>query len=611
MVQPGLRLGTILGQGEAEEPFVPSGSAPPSFLRAPPTCCPPGSAGLSARPRTRPPSPAPRRPDCPLGYARGILSLSHLQRARSLPALSPPPTPSKTQGLALISSRPRVNCRGPAHSQFRGGCSHRPEHPAPSRGRGSVQGRKEEVEGVGAAALNWALDGHHLLILRTSQGASQGPLSWAMSELKDCPLQFHDFKSVDHLKVCPRYTAVLARSEDDGIGIEELDTLQLELETLLSSASRRLRVLEAETQILTDWQDKKGDRRFLKLGRDHELGAPPKHGKPKKQKLEGKAGHGPGPGPGRPKSKNLQPKIQEYEFTDDPIDVPRIPKNDAPNRFWASVEPYCADITSEEVRTLEELLKPPEDEAEHYKIPPLGKHYSQRWAQEDLLEEQKDGARAAAVADKKKGLMGPLTELDTKDVDALLKKSEAQHEQPEDGCPFGALTQRLLQALVEENIISPMEDSPIPDMSGKESGADGASTSPRNQNKPFSVPHTKSLESRIKEELIAQGLLESEDRPAEDSEDEVLAELRKRQAELKALSAHNRTKKHDLLRLAKEEVSRQELRQRVRMADNEVMDAFRKIMAARQKKRTPTKKEKDQAWKTLKERESILKLLDG
>uniref|UniRef100_A0A8C2URC7 Transcriptional adapter 3 n=1 Tax=Chinchilla lanigera TaxID=34839 RepID=A0A8C2URC7_CHILA len=487
-----------------------------------------------------------------------------------------------------------------------------------------------------------------------------------MSELKDCPLQFHDFKSVDHLKVCPRYTAVLARSEDDGIGIEELDTLQLELETLLSSASRRLRVLEAETQILTDWQDKKGDRRFLKLGRDHELGAPPKHGKPKKQKLEGKAGHGPGPGPGRPKSKNLQPKIQEYEFTDDPIDVPRIPKNDAPNRFWAgerggaqgggwvhgfgggggaaragswntgiggwaeaggsqrcplwfcppcrfwaSVEPYCADITSEEVRTLEELLKPPEDEAEHYKIPPLGKHYSQRWAQEDLLEEQKDGARAAAVADKKKGLLGPLTELDTKDVDALLKKSEAQHEQPEDGCPFGALTQRLLQALVEENIISPMEDSPIPDMSGKESGADGASTSPRNQNKPFSVPHTKSLESRIKEELIAQGLLESEDRPAEDSEDEVLAELRKRQAELKALSAHNRTKKHDLLRLAKEEVSRQELRQRVRMADNEVMDAFRKIMAARQKKRTPTKKEKDQAWKTLKERESILKLLDG
>ncbi|KAA8593448.1 hypothetical protein FQN60_009564 [Etheostoma spectabile] len=377
-----------------------------------------------------------------------------------------------------------------------------------------------------------------------------------MSELKDCPpLKYYDFKPVEHVKVCPRYTAVLGRSEDDGIGIEELDTLQLELETLLSSASRRLRALEEQRQILTDWQDKKGDKRFLKLGKDPDPAASSRH-KPKKQKLDGKGGHAPGPGPGRPKSKNLLPKVQEYEFTDDPQDIPRTPKNDAPNRFWASVEPYCADITNEEIRLLEELLKPPEDEAEYFKIPALGKHYSQRWAQEDLLEEQREGARAN---DKKKSLMGgPLSELDAKDVDSLLKKSESQHESPEDGCPFGPLTQRLLQALVE---------------------------------------------ARIKEELVAQGLLDSEERPGPggDSEDEVLAELQKRQAELKALSAHNRA----------QEMRKQELRQRVRVSDNEVMEGFRRIMAARQKKRTPTKKEKDQAWKALKERESILKLLDG
>lgn len=67
---------------------------------------------------------------------------------------------------------------------------------------------------------------------------------------------------------------------------------------------------------------------------------------------------------------------------------------------------------------------------------------------------------------------------------------------------------------------------------------------------PFSVPHTRSLEARIKEELVAQGLLDSEERPGPggDSEDEVLAELQKRQAELKALSAHNRARKQELLR---------------------------------------------------------------
>ncbi|XP_028855132.1 transcriptional adapter 3 isoform X2 [Denticeps clupeoides] len=426
-----------------------------------------------------------------------------------------------------------------------------------------------------------------------------------MTELKDCPpLKYYDFKPVEHVKVCPRYTAVLGRSEDDGIGIEELDTLQLELETLLSSANRRLRALEEQRQILTDWQDKKGDKRFPKP-KDSDLSVTSRHSRPKKQKLDGKGSHGAGPGPGRPKSKNLQPKVPEYG--EDPQELPRNPKNDAPNRFWASVEPYCADITNEEIQVLEELLKAPDDEAEYHKIPALGKHYSQRWAQEDLLEEQREGARAN---DKKKSMMGPLSELDAKDVDALLKKSEAQHEPPEDGCPFGPLTQRLLQALVEENIISPMEDSPIPDIPGKD---DGAGTSPRSQGKAFSVPHTRSLEARIKEELVSQGLLDSEERQggAGESEDEVLAELQKRQAELKALSGHNRARKQELLRWAREEMRKQELRRRVRVADLEVMEVFRRIMAARQKKRTPTKKEKDQAWKALKERESILKLLDG
>lgn len=91
----------------------------------------------------------------------------------------------------------------------------------------------------------------HLNVSGHSDTARSLPLG-IMSELKDCPpLKYYDFKPVEHVKVCPRYTAVLGRSEDDGIGIEELDTLQLELETLLSSASRRLRALEEQRQVET------------------------------------------------------------------------------------------------------------------------------------------------------------------------------------------------------------------------------------------------------------------------------------------------------------------------------------------------------------------------
>lgn len=51
-----------------------------------------------------------------------------------------------------------------------------------------------------------------------------------------------------------------------------------------------------------------------------------------------------------------------------------------------------------------------------WQIPALGKHYSQRWAQEDLLEEQREGARAN---DKKKSILGPLSEIDAKGTSAV------------------------------------------------------------------------------------------------------------------------------------------------------------------------------------------------
>ena len=66
-----------------------------------------------------------------------------------------------------------------------------------------------------------------------------------------------------------------------------------------------------------------------------------------------------------------------------------------------------------------------------------------------------------------------------------------------------------------------------------------------------------------------------------------------------------------LMKAAKEEMARQEVRNKLQQADNEVMEAYRKITAARSKKKPPTKKEREQAWKALKEREIILRQLES
>lgn len=63
-------------------------------------------------------------------------------------------------------------------------------------------------------------------------------------------------------------------------------------------------------------------------------------------------------------------------------------KNLTPSRFWAMVEPYCAEITPDDVRYLEEQIKACEDIGEYMKIPSLGRHYAEKWAEEDLAAER-------------------------------------------------------------------------------------------------------------------------------------------------------------------------------------------------------------------------------
>ena len=108
---------------------------------------------------------------------------------------------------------------------------------------------------------------------------------------------------------------------------------------------------------------------------------------------------------------------------------PVLPKNETPNRFWAFVEPYCAPITQDDVKLLEDLIKGHGDLSEYYRIPKLGQHYTQRWAKEDMESERLKGSSDPNASNDSK----------TDEAGQLLKKAEPNNEDS----PFGELTQRL------------------------------------------------------------------------------------------------------------------------------------------------------------------------
>ena len=66
---------------------------------------------------------------------------------------------------------------------------------------------------------------------------------------------------------CPGPVSVLGRSPTESVSVEELDPLQTDLEVLLASVGRRLKLLESEIQVLQNWQDKKDTKTSLAKGK--------------------------------------------------------------------------------------------------------------------------------------------------------------------------------------------------------------------------------------------------------------------------------------------------------------------------------------------------------
>lgn len=401
-----------------------------------------------------------------------------------------------------------------------------------------------------------------------------GSVSVGKTKVELCPIPY--IKIQDNALHLPRFAAIAQRSNDEPIGMDELDSLQLELESLLCNTALRIRYFQSEIESI-DTNESKREKKGKAAGK--QLQYPAKRKFPDDKLVKTKDYPKLTNQPKVPKFKNLSNASHNYSDvmnSDNSVKLElsqfALPKNNIPYKFWTSVDPYCAPVTLDDIKFLESLLVqssnttlPP--------IPPLGRHYSEVWADEHLAEDQN-----AANPNKQKSSMSP-------DATSIRKKLDKTNE----NIITGPLTQRLVAALMEENIMN----YEVPDVK----------INKQSTNTKSSYKNSLTLEKCLRKELVDQGILDLEDLPplTNPADDEILAEIKKCQTELTAVKKDNcRNLKH-LIGLCKQEMIRLNLKKQLDQVDMECIEIYKKMVAAKQKKRPITKKERDDAWKAINE----------
>ncbi|GFS97189.1 transcriptional adapter 3-B [Trichonephila clavipes] len=268
-------------------------------------------------------------------------------------------------------------------------------------------------------------------------------------------------------------------------------------------------------------------------------------------------------------------------------------KNDAPSRFWSLVEPYCADITQDTIRTIEDLIVPQESDKDFQEIPELGKHYSETWPLEDLKEEMIEGSKSV---ENNKGLFSDSAQ-DHTEVERILKLGEDESSSME-GKDEASLYDKLVYSLISENLMTHSDNIMTDDCDDDVVQR----TNPDTVQEPTVADN--SLEKRMRAAFVTAGLLEPDEEESKSEDDEISQEIKKIQAVLIPVQEYNTIQKKKLLSVAKAEMAKQEVKKKLQEHDAKVMEIYRTVAAARENK-TMNKKLEDEVKKVLRERKKL------
>lgn len=178
----------------------------------------------------------------------------------------------------------------------------------------------------------------------------------------------------------------------------------------------------------------------------------------------------------------------------------------------------------------------------------------------------------------------------------------------------GPLTQRLVAALLEENLMNSKGEiigtsdgtSTMTNESNDSCGENNSSSANRTSVNTI-ASHLKNgidVEMRLKNELIELGILDISDFPRE-KDDEVLNEIKRVRSELESIAEYNLNELKQLRAAAKEEIKRLEIKRKLDLVDQELIEAYKRVWAMRQKRTPLSKQEKAEIYRLVEEQKRL------
>lgn len=235
--------------------------------------------------------------------------------------------------------------------------------------------------------------------------------------------------------------------------------------------------------------------------------------------------------------------IEEVEVEEGDYSRAKPPPNQIPNtQFWSFAEQFLRKVTPDDVQTLNAA----HDEITPYIIPPLGRHYTLQWMDEDsrLNSLFEDGISNPGLSANKEYV----------DIDGVCFEGDVK---------IGPVSERFASCF--------MKDSSAPELRVFEADDDNHKWTP-----PTRTPHElQNVDERLKAELIHLGLYNIQDND-DTAEDEITMHLRQRQLELREVIQINKPRKKVLSQIAEAYLAHEDYQSLVSKMDKGVEQAYQK-----------------------------------